>query len=304
MSPRAGSKEATDPFQLFSELAELPALIAAEALPLPFEDSTHQLWRCQTSDGEMVLKLCQQDRVDKSPTWQVIKQLFDFDLSEELSQFDKVQQIIEQYGLFPVPELVAFSGQKPRFPAFVLNRFVEGQSLHKDQLTDELVLQFARHVSGLHVRQQAGWGKLYQADRKAESWPECLLKALVHQAEQQTIGEPWLSLAVAQLAHINPRQFAPLMLDNRWDQFLVKAGKITALTDLDAFVFGPVELELILLEYQLDKKQAALFASEYQKTIFMPDLSQQRLCYRLLLFLMNALGERDIDRWMQAPVSW
>ena len=91
------------------------------------------------------------------------------------------------------------------------------------------------------------------------------------------------------------------MPDLRWDQFLMQQGKLSALVDLDAIVYGPRTLEFVLLEYLLDQTQAECFATEYQNYQSIPDLTKVRLPYRLLLFLMNVLGETDLNSWLNHP---
>jgi len=269
-----------------------------------FEDSTHQLWRCETADGDMVLKCCYRTSVEQSPIWQMMQSLFDVSLPDDLARCHDIQAMLEKQGVLAIPELIACGGESNDSTAFVLNRVVEGETLHKKHLTDEVVIQFAQQIATLHLKQQATWGKLLQADKAAEDWPAMLLKTLLRHSSKLRIGEPWLYKVMTQLEQVTPNCFAPIMLDNRWDQYLVKDGRITALVDLDAFVMGPPELELVLLEYQLDKHQAAVFADEYQKQLPLPDLSKQRLSYRLLLFMMNALGEDNLDRWMKADTHW
>jgi aminoglycoside phosphotransferase (APT) family kinase protein len=94
------------------------------------------------------------------------------------------------------------------------------------------------------------------------------------------------------------------MMDLRWDQMLHQQGQLSAIVDMDAYVIGPPELELILLEYQLSPEQAERFKAIYLDVADMPDLSAVRHTYRLLLFLMNSLGETDIQKWMSAPSYW
>lgn len=269
-----------------------------------FEDSTHQLWRCSTADGEMMLKICRHKNLAHSACWRVIKQLFGRYLPDALGEINLIQQRLEQQGSIPLPELIACGEQTQQLPAFMLNRIVSGDMLTQAHITDHMVAQLAGHIAGLHANALEQWGELAAPQYAATLWPETLMKTLVGQSDEQGIGEPWLSLAVSQIEHINPLQFCPIMLDNRWDQYLFEAGNIRALVDIDAFVAGPRELELVLLEFQLDNEQAAVFADAYHKILPMPDLSQVRLSYRLLLFLMNALGETDLDKWMQAPVKW
>jgi hypothetical protein len=94
------------------------------------------------------------------------------------------------------------------------------------------------------------------------------------------------------------------MPDLRWDQFLQQNKQLTALVDLDAFVYGPKELELVLLEYLLNSEQAELFKEHYQRHSELPDLNFVRAPYRLLLFLMNVLGETDLSNWLGEGTVW
>lgn len=291
-------------FTLFAQHDDLPTLLSAKAIPAMFADSTHQIWRCETDAGSTMLKICQQRNLEQSPCWQIITQLFGRNLAAEMGRIGDIQQLLESHGKLPVPELLACRSQTAETPAFMLNRFVPGQMLTVEKLSDTMVAQLARHVASLHVQQQSAWGDLCHPQFDADFWPEALLKTLVRQAEQQGIAEPWLPLVVSQLEQVNPTLFSPIMLDNRWDQYLFDADTITALIDIDAFVTGPRELELVLLEYQLDAHQAEVFARSYQETLALPELDGVRLCYRFLLFLMNALGETDLDNWMRQPVRW
>lgn len=252
----------------------------------------------------MMLKICHQHNVDNSPIWQIMQQLFGVYLPRDLACFSQWQQHIEHSSQLLLPELVACAGQRGAAPAFILSRWLSGQTLQTYQVNETMVEQLATHMASLHQQTQMTWGPIHVSDSAASLWPEALLKTLVHQCGLQQIREPWLALAVNQIEQINPVRFAPIMVDNRWDQFLMQEGEISALVDLDAFVIGPPELELVLLEYQLTAAQASVFCETYQRHLALPDLSGQRLIYRLLLFLMNALGETDLDKWMQAPTRF
>jgi len=203
----------------------------------------------------------------------------------------------------PVPDLVACAGQVGQSPAFILSRAVEGSPIFAAGVTDEMVCQLAKQVATLHSFSQSTWGKLSQPSKQAKQWQEKLSQTLQLTTCMQG-QEAWIYQAMTEIEQLNTETFAPVMLDNRWDQYLSKHGRMTALVDLDAFVIAPPELELVLLEYQLNDKQASLFKKEYEQLRPFPDLSQQRIAYRLLLFLMNAMGETNIERSMQAKTHW
>jgi len=287
-----------------SQQEHLPELIQIKALPAMYDDSTHQLWHCDTVDGPMMLKVCQLDSVDKSDFWQGMKCLFDVDLPSSLKEMSQVYQKLSEYGCLAIPEHIASDSANPT--AFILARLSPGVSVKLSSVDDDMVQLLARHISGLHSNRQITWGAFHQANNDARHWPTRLQQTLQTLSEQhlKSIPSKLLDAAMQQSMNMSMDYFVPIMPDLRWDQFLHQQGQLSTLVDLDAFVYGPRELELVLLEYLLDNQQAAVFMEIYQQTHEQPDLSQLRLPYRLLLFLMNVLGEQDLDKWMSADQRW
>jgi hypothetical protein len=116
--------------------------------------------------------------------------------------------------------------------------------------------------------------------------------------QQGLINHVQVKQAIKQADNITSNYFVPIMPDLRWDQFRIdKKGRL-ALMDLDAFVIGPREFELVLLEYILDKPHHSIFKKTYQTMLDYPDLSKVRLSYQILLFAMNVLGETDLMKWI------
>lgn len=292
------------PESLFASNKHWPRLIDAALLPAMFEDSTHQLWQCQTTDGPLILKVCDPGRLASSATWQVMQSLFDFSLTDELANAVQIRRIIHQHGLLHIPEVVDSAAPSAELPGFVLSRFASGESLGAENLSLSMVSDFARHVARLHQQADLNWGLLTHPHHPPQRWPEQLIKTFLRFSRQLKISEPWLYRVMSEIEQITPSRFSPVMLDNRWDQYLHSAGRLTTLVDIDAFVMAPPELELVLIEYQLSEAQAARFAMVYQQYQPMPDLNAVRPVYRLLLFLMNALGETDINKWMQTQIRF
>ena len=285
----------------------LPALIKpAELIPAQFDDSTHQLWHCETVDGSMVLKVCDHDDIQHSSFWQGMQQLFGVDLPAQLGDFGQVYQKITELGSLAIPDYIASNSESEDqlSPAFILARRVSGAMIDNNAIDDSIVKQLAEHISQLHQSQQTTWGSLFAATVLAKEWPQRLQNTLNYLTETQQIPKKLLAEAISLAANIVVENFVPIMVDLRWDQFLQQNGKLSALVDLDAFVYGPIELELVLLEYLLTEQQAKVFTTRYQQTHSLPDLTQVRRPYRLLLFMMNVLGEKDLDAWIQAPTRF
>lgn len=289
-----------------SQQQGLPALLQVKKIAQLFEDSTHQLWQCHTVDGDMMLKVCDEENVKRSSFWQGMSLLFAVDLPQQLGLFSRVYDSISEISHLDIPDYIAANSadHTADLPAFILAKMISGTSVDKGNVDDDMIASLAKHLSRLHQRQTMQWGSLLDAPLSEQHWPLRLHSTLETLAEKRTIPPLILGAALHQAKTISSSYFSPIMLDLRWDQFLHEKGKLSALVDLDAIVIGPRELELVILEYFFTQQQANVFRHHYQQSQIIPDLSSLRTAYRLLLFLMNILGENDVDTWMHAPTRF
>jgi len=275
--------------------AGLPQLIGPpRALPALFEDSTHQLWQCDTEDGDMVLKVCNKEVVTNSAFWQGMNALFASDFPSSLGEMDKTYTFLTAHSPLLIPRLVASSKN-----SFVLTAFLTGVDMSADSVSEKLVIKLAVHLAQLHQQTYSTWGHLHRPEFDASEWSSRLVSTLTMLAQQQgLINHEQVKQAIKQAENITSNYFVPIMPDLRWDQFRIDKDGRLALMDLDAFVIGPRELELVLLEYILDKPHHSIFKKTYQTMLDYPDLSKVRLSYQILLFTMNVLGETDLMKWI------
>ena len=280
-----------------SEQASLPKLIAKpSSIPNKFEDSTHQLFYCQTVDGEMVLKVCNQASIAKSHFWSGANHLFAADFPNSLKDIHVTHHFLEKNGALTVPGFVSASANR-----FVISRFLAGKDVKTEHISDQWIVQLAEHIARLHQCTNTRWGKLHAPQFTAKQWASRLQETLVFLAGQHgmLIIEPLLAEILVHAKKIQETEFVPMMLDLRWDQFRYSVNNDLALIDLDAFVIAPRALDLVLLEYVLTPAQLAVFKQHYTQTHTWPEHTADTHCYQLLLFLMNVLGETDLAKWMQ-----
>jgi len=283
----------------------LPELIQATALPMMYSDSTHQLWDCETTQGPLIVKVCNSANVTQSIFWQGMERLFAVNLPGQLGKFEQVFTSLAELSPLKIPEYIASGPASAHQQAFIAVRKLPGKMLQASEVNEVMIVSLASHIAALHQHRKTSWGRFGQAEFSAEFWPHRLQDSLQLLATSHpNIPVDILTEAMKLAGNCEANKFVPIMPDLRWDQFLQHQGKLSALVDLDAFVFAPRELELVLLEYILDERQARVFARQYQQTHCLPDLSGLRKPYRLLLYLMNVLGEKNLDRWLQAPARF
>ena len=298
-------------------------------IPSSFEDSTHQLWVCKLAFEQHFLKLCLSR--NESVFWQAVHSLFGFELASSLGQYEKVYQTVSACSPLVIPKLwhsascTKEGGRK--FSGFLLTEYLEGQVLTSEQLTLKQVAQIAEHVALLHQQTSQYFGALFEREKilplkgalkrvpppmKPEyvnqnvvAWKQNLKQTLSLLNKHQSIPVDVIEKTVGLVDGLQISHFQPIMLDLRWDQFLQIGGEENlALLDLDAMVWAPRELELVMLEYLLTPAQAEVFTTVYTQYHEMPDLKRERSVYRVLLFQMNVLGESNFNRWMAHPVCF
>lgn len=274
-----------------------------------FEDSTNQLWSLAFKDGrQAVLKVCLLNGVDDSSFWAGMSTLFSFDYPKNIGLYAPVYEQLNRLSEFAIPELFACESATVEYAGFLYCSMLPGQMLDAPT-TDLMVEQLARHLAGLHADSSSTFGSLFNPQSSAEDWWPKVIETVAALAEAQGVELDGLHIDKHYQNQRTPQgginacldHFVPIMLDLRWDQFLTDSKKITGLVDLDAFVYGDRALEFVILEYLLTEQQAERFKAEYVRYQAIPKLTQCRPIYRQLLFLMNVLGEKSLDTWMQAP---
>ena len=283
----------------------LPELIKATPLPGRFTDSTHKIWDCETVSGPLMLKVCNSKSVSQSVFWQAMSQLFSVNLPQQLGKFEYVYKALSTLSPLTIPAFYAASSATENENAFIAVSKLPGEALLADAVTEDTVIVLSEHISSLHKQEHTNWGPLIQPEFEPPEWPKRFHASLLNMARARgDIPDAILAEALSLVKNCAAEVFVPMMPDLRWDQFLHQHTKLSALVDLDAFVCAPKELELVLLEYLLDDQQAQIFSRHYQQEHQLPDLLSIRKPYRLLLFLMNVLGEKNLETWMQAPTRF
>lgn len=227
--------------------------------------------------------------------------LFKANFPDNLQHIATICKQIAATSALVIPDTTAAQAN-----SFVLVNRLEGETVEAENVTDTMVSQLAEHLGQLHQQTQTTWGSFHQPSLSVEQWPIRLHDTIKTLAEDhlKPIPADILNIALQQARAIQVDAFCPIMPDLRWDQFLQQNDQLSALVDLDAFVFGPKELELVLLEYLLSELQAEIFNKHYQQYVGIPDLTPFRMPYRVLLFLMNVLGEDDLGNWLDRDVYW
>ena len=299
------------PFNLIDpkDLCHFNAVDSVVAMTNKFEDSTNLLWLCDSKQSEpAVIKVCDWQDVEDSDFWLGMRALFNLQYPQQMGFYAKVYELINDVTVLSIPELLACESATPDYAGFLYCSKLPGQVLEdgvEGGVNEQMVRQLVHHLTQLHNVTNNQFGTLFNPEFSKALWWLKIRSTITLLAEKQGVKiDRNLESTLFKSQQACPVQFVPIMPDLRWDQFLTDSEKLTGLVDLDAMVFGAVELEFVVLEYLLTEQQAVLFKQVYQMEHDLPDLRACRDVYRVLLFLMNILGEKSLYAWMQAPTRF
>jgi len=300
-------------FQSLCKLGEVDIVDLASVASIPpiFEESSCQLYLLHEKKGAKYIVKWVDGHPD-TPFWSMMLGLFSLTLPKCMLEAPMTYPFIRQHQSLRVPELKASIADESS--GMVLLQYISGEQTDHKNVTHEMVEGLAWNLAGLHGHCFGGFGSIssqltldaVQAEDSVEvlnQWRCSLMETLNELTAYWTQFEWDLSQVEAQINHLTVSRFVPLMTDLRWDQFAHQTGALSAIFDLDAYVVAPIEWDFVMLEYLLSPAQIETFKGVYlasgEREI--PDLSECRLTYRTLLFLINALGEDDLTLWMSRP---
>jgi len=287
-------------------------------LPGLYEDSSSTIWlikRLAKNDvdlhAELIIKKCDDHKaILTTPFWKGMYELFDLTLYQAYQNAKYLYPFIASKTHLKVPEAVDVLVEQNQ-SALIVEK-MQGKAFKTEEITDNNVKALAQFLAKLHQKTHDCIGKIQSVSHAnhpvdiAESkqyWHQTLSKTLLTLNETNKISDRFLAELFIQINSIEINRIVPVMMDLRWDQFAEMNGELTAIFDLDAFVFAPIELDFIILEYLLKPQQIMVFREVYES--FNGELTvlthEQRNVYRVLLFLMNVLGETDLQKWLNQP---
>lgn len=306
------------PFKGYSGslLKKYQQITHVEFLPGLYSDSSSQIWLLQFSNefnksgfSECVLKSCDDNQaVLSTPFWEAMNLLFGLSLKKAYQNASYSYPLISSLCQLKIPTAIdLLVGQNQ---AALAVEKISGSPLSSSQLSMKNIEQLSDLLIGLHQYSVSGFGRIESPKISTTSfydsnvWRQKVTEAIEVLSQKKSIESVYIDQAIELVKQIEFSKNVPLMMDLRWDQFAQNNGDITGVFDLDAYVFAPAELDFVMLEYLLTAQQADVFKKRYFLATNCQVIisKEQRVVYRVLFYLMNALGEKDIDRWMARPV--
>ncbi|GAB6070673.1 hypothetical protein JCM30760_17700 [Thiomicrorhabdus hydrogeniphila] len=293
-------------------------IIDVKFLPGLYEDSSSSIWSIKRQakndvdlNSELIIKKCGDHKaILTTPFWKGMNGLFDLTLAQAYQNAEYLYPFIASNTHLRVPKAVDVFVEQNQ-SALIVEK-MQGKAFKTEEITDNNVKVLAQFLAKLHQKTHDRTGKIQPVSYEnhpvdmAESkqyWHQKLYQTFLSLNESNKISGCFLEELFIQINSIEINRIVPVMLDLRWDQFAEVNGELTGIFDLDAFVFAPIELDFVILEYLLTPQQATVFKKTYHSYngSLITLSNEQRNVYRVLLFLMNVLGETNFKTWLNQP---
>lgn len=252
-----------------------------------FDDATHCVYKLNSSQGYFALKTLKQNT---SAFWRGMQSLFDIHLEQQIKHADQHYAGAAKLLSVHTPKLVAYAEASQSIPAYVVTEWLEGHCIDPNHIPLTLIESLACADAQRHQQQSMTWGSVIDPGYSMMDW-------------QARIAAVLPSLTSADLACVSADDvFVPMIMDMRWDQCLQQQGRFSALVDIDALVFAPKAIELLLMEYWLTAEQLRVWRYTYLAYGGqLPVLCDLRPIYRQLLWSWQIMGPMSQSEWMHWP---
>jgi hypothetical protein len=289
----------------FGRLPDLRSLFDSEILEqerlvVGFEEPGSDVIRVRTEREHVVARAFRLDVVS-GPFWGGLQTLFAIDPLSTCEVAEIHAALRGTASPLAVPAFLRSGRIEGR--EWVVVELMGGRALMDfGALSDDGLVELGRCLAAIHSPRFDALGTVSGSTRVAlgDFYPR--LAAMFHEARaDRRLGAICDRMATSARRLAPPAAGALVLPDIAPWQFLERDGRAVALVDLDAYVVGPRELDLVFLEYFVDDRCGRLIEQGYRELLALPALDAVRPVYRLLGYLLTILPGIELDVWMAWP---
>ncbi len=270
-----------------------------------YENHASEVWLVKTKDEEVIVRTSKSNGLEEEgPFWKGCHHVFGLNPTN-VHALETVNNILYNMSCIKVPKILRKGFIDKEY--LVLEK-LEGYPLKTFMnQPKELLYHFGVGLAQIHCIKMNDVGNPLGTFRiELNQFHNHLINALKKMVNESYLDNEKILSKLPQIIKIlsemkHPQSSSYILVDMDPTQFLTNGKMITGLVDTEAYVKGPRELDLIALEYVLDKESAHYFIQGYQSILDIPDLTICRMPYRYLYRLIEIQGREDLDDWLNHP---
>jgi hypothetical protein len=299
---QATTPGAGDLFPLLSRVASGPWTLDL------ISTSSSFLYRARSDhrDTAVAVRVPRLSQDNLSAFWQQLTDVFGFQYPASPEHLGWIASHIQAVGCLAAPAVLAHGsvcGQEA-----VVTEWLEGNSWEPDQFPDDVAVcaQLGEFLGRMHNQTTSGFGSLLGPLSSPSQYVAAASASI-----EATLDRHWPGSAATQIRDVVRQQrsgtkvvtdFCPVMPDISGNQFLYREEGLAGVVDLDAYVIGPIELELTVVEWCLPRPDA--FRDGYQRHRPLPEFAPFRDFHRATVMVNEPALSGDVDRLLHENIHF
>ena len=282
-------------------------------------DNTNHVYSVTTEKNVVIFKVLKDLDADKSTVfWKGLNLLFGATFEDSIKSQKNISEYLNHLNVIPVPKLLKadYTSDNPLHKPYVILERMEGESLVKGSELEQNFMQDAdvayklgEFLTKIHADKYDFFGNMAKTRYPLSDFPKHLFNTMktlasTPKASQDKLVQEMLPFFLRQAENLKPPTAMGMIMLDLWpSQFLSSNGNISALIDIESYVIGPIELELVLLELwltRLDKFKEAYLESG----VLWPDFEETRELYRFFLFLLYDCPEAGLKACLDSAAKF
>lgn len=265
-------------------------------------ESTNSVYRIMLGDEKCILKKNRVPVNNLSPFWYSIKRVFGSDFNSQREHIHSLTAFLSENPHIKVAELVEISDEY----CCQIFREAEGVKYEPDEFPDseEIEYQLGLYIGFLHSIHFDAFGA-FPPERTTkkeikEEMTDCMERLIeLYWEKDENVRNAFRMVCGTKIA---PESYSLIMPDISGNQFVYSEGfeAVTAVVDFDAYVVGPRELELAVMELCL--RNGSAFVRGYENYQAFPDMTESRNFYRLFSYLCDPWMGTDLHTFMTGKI--
>lgn len=268
-------------------------ILEQEELKTGCDNQGSLVFRVRTSQEHVIARAFRRHTVE-GPFWGTLHALFGIN-PLAAHEIVPTYTLLANISPIPVPSVLRVGAAEER--EWLIVELIKGRPLGNfAELSDGGLLEFGRNLGSIHAQRFATLGNPSGSTRFAPyEFPRRLANAFHYAVSNYYAGtrlSGMLDEMCTSATELSPPTAGALVMPDIFPgQFLEEGGRIAAMIDVDAYVVGPRELDLICLELFVDDRAATLIGKGYREICPLPQLEQVRFVYRYLFRLLQMIPD-------------
>jgi len=267
-------------------------------------DSTNKVYIFEYQNKKYILKRCNMNENNTSIFWQYLENVFGYNFHDQINNLEILYKKLSN-EFIPIAKPVFIN---PLLKDHVYEK-INGKDYSPDTFPENtnIHLQLGKFIGNIHKLEYKNYGAIYAQNKDTfenaiNNFAETTFKK--HWTNRDDIKKYFNTVFQEKTAFDN---FALIMPDISANQFVFSDDmtKINGVVDLDAYIIGPKELELTIIEMCIPNNECAnYFKKGYELFGKLPLLEKHRKIFRFVSFLCDPEYNENIEKFMAKNVYY